>query len=141
MGTGSHVEMKEFEKMLDARIARAHARMQQLEARAHEKKMQPEIAALEAARNLMRHIDQKRHSLEEASGHRLEEVQSEIEAANARLDTSIDKLTSKLQAEARGGAPTESHARSSGELHGKESHPKQHAKPHIKPCRPSDKPH
>jgi hypothetical protein len=145
MSTGSHVEMKEFHKMLDAKLAKAQARMQQLEARAHARKMQSEIDALEAARNLLRHIDQKRHSLEEASGRRVEEVQSEIEAANARLESSIEHLASKLQADARGDAHAGSHAKSASETHAKassDSHAKSHDRTHTaKPGRSSDKPH
>ena len=128
MTTGSHSEMREFRKMLEARLARAQARMQQLEARAHARKMQPEIDALESARNLMRHIDQKRHSLEEATGRRAQEVRSEIEAANVRLESSIDQLALRLQAEAQGQIPGESH------------HSPSHAKPHAKDSQ-SDKRH
>lgn len=97
MSTSSDV--KAFEAKLDAELEKARSRIQQLAARAREKKAQAEIDSANAARQLLEKIDKQRHSLREATGKKAEEVQSDIEATRTQLNSSLEHLASKLKVE------------------------------------------
>lgn len=90
------IDVKVFEKRLDAELEKLQARMQQLEALAREKKAQAEIDALGQARNLVQQIGQKRSTLRGAVGMKAVEAQSDLEAASKRLESSLAHVASRL---------------------------------------------
>jgi len=95
----TEVGVKAFEMKLDAELEMAQARMEELEARAREKKAKAEIYALDEARHLVRKIDKKRQSLREATA-KAAEAQSELDAARTQLNTSLERLALRLKADA-----------------------------------------
>ena len=98
----TRIDAKAFEMKLGAELEKTQARLQQLEARAREQKAQAAIDAIDAARRLVSKINKTRQSLHEATGNKVAEVQSEIEAAKTQLNESLEKLALKLKGESSG---------------------------------------
>ena len=96
------IDLKGFEMQLDAELEKAQALLQQLEARAREKKAQAELDAINAARRFVHKIDSAREGLREATeAGKAGEIRSHIDAVRRQLHAALEQLSSKLKTETR----------------------------------------
>ena len=93
-GTGATLEA--FEEKIVAQMQEAEVRIEQLEAKAREKRLQAEIAAVNGLTAARLNIERKLKELATTQEAQLARVKADIDAAAAALKTSLDEFGRKF---------------------------------------------
>jgi hypothetical protein len=93
-GTGTTLEA--FEGKIVAQMQEAEARIQQFEAKAREKRLQAEIAAVNGLKTARQNIERKLRALATTQDAQIARAKADIDAAAVTLKTSLDEFGRKF---------------------------------------------
>lgn len=93
-GTGTTLEA--FQDKIVAQMQAAEARIQQFEAKATEKRLQAEIAAVNGLKTARQNIERKLNDLATTQEAQIARAKADIDAAAAALKTSLDEFGRKF---------------------------------------------
>jgi len=93
-------EAKKYEEKVSAQLQQVKSQLDQLEARAKEKKAQAEIETINTLKTVKQQIDKKRQDLQTSVGAKAAQTKAEIDAELAKLKSSLGQLTMKLKDQA-----------------------------------------
>ena len=93
-GTGT--TLRAFEDKIVAQMQEAEARIEQFEAKAREKRLQAEIAAVNGLKTARQNIERKLAELATTQDAQIVRAKADIDAAAAALKTSLDAFGRKV---------------------------------------------
>jgi predicted negative regulator of RcsB-dependent stress response len=93
-GTGT--TLKAFEDKIVAQMQEAEARIEQFEAKAREKRLESETAAVNGLKTARQNIERKLNELATTQEAQIARAKADIDAAAAALKTSLDELGRKF---------------------------------------------
>jgi hypothetical protein len=93
---GTGVTLEAFQDKIVAQMQAAEARIQQFEAKATEKRLQAEIAAVNGLKTARQNIERKLNELATTQEAQIARAKADIDAAAAALKTSLDEFGRKF---------------------------------------------
>lgn len=89
---------KTFEEKIAAQMQEAEGRLEQFEAQAKAKRVQAEIAAVDALKTARQNIERKLRDLKTTNDAQIVRAKADIDAAAAALKTSLDEIGRRFPA-------------------------------------------
>jgi len=89
--------LKAYEEKISAQVQEAKARLEQIEAKAKEKKAQADIAVIGSLKTAKQNIDRKLQDLRTTHDAHVAHAKADIDADVARLKASVDDLATKFK--------------------------------------------
>lgn len=92
--------LKAFQEQISAKVQEAKARLDQVEAKAREKKSEAELAAAVSLKKAKQNIDRKLQELSSTSDAYMARAKAEINADVAAFKASVDEIAAKIKTQA-----------------------------------------